>query len=231
MADAPKYNEKMIAAKMKLLERFKTEKTRRAADRERRRLPPGQGWTDGFPVLDLGVHPPFDPKTWELRVHGEVENPVTLSWERFAELPRAEQVSDFHCVTTWSRKDVRWGGVKMSTLVELVRPKAHAHFVIQRSADEYATNTTIFEATAPDALLADSLDGRPLLIEHGGPLRMVIPTLYAWKSAKFLRALEFATRDEPGYWEVRGYHNDADPWREQRRGAPPADDGFSDAAR
>lgn len=231
MPDAPKYNEKMIAAKMKLLERFKKEKTRRAADQERRRLPPGQTWTDGFPVLDLGVHPPFDPRTWSFRVFGEVENPVTLSWEEFRALPHAEQVSDFHCVTTWSKRDVRWGGVKMSALIERVKPKAHAHFVIQHSADQYTTNTTIFEAASPDALLADALDGAPLPVEHGGPMRMMIPTLYAWKSAKFLVGLEFSVRDKPGYWEVRGYHNNADPWREERNGEPPADDGFSDAAR
>lgn len=231
MADAPKYNEKMIAAKMKLLERFKKEKSKRAEHQERRRLPPGQTWTDGFPVLDLGVHPPFDPKTWEFRVHGEVENPVTLSWEQFRALPRAEQVSDFHCVTTWSKKDVRWGGVKMSEIVRLVRPRQSAHFVIQHSGDQYTTNTTVFEATAPDALLADTLDGQPLPLEHGGPVRMVVPTLYAWKSAKFLRALEFTARDKPGYWEMRGYHNDADPWKEERHGEPPADDGFNDAAR
>ncbi|MBI3564332.1 MAG: sulfite oxidase-like oxidoreductase [Elusimicrobia bacterium] len=231
MADAPQYNEKMIAAKMKQLERFKKEKARRVQDQERRRLPPGQTWTPGFPVLDLGVHPDFDPKTWDFRVYGEVENPVTLSWEQFRALPRAEQTSDFHCVTTWSKADVRWGGVKMSALAALVRPKAHAHFAIQHSGDGYTTNTTVFEATSPDALLADTLDGQPLAVEHGGPLRMVIPTLYAWKSGKFLRALEFSVRDKPGYWEVRGYHNDADPWKEERTGAPPADDGFSDAAR
>ncbi len=231
MADAPRYNEKMIAAKMKLLERFKKEKARRAADQERRRLPPGQTWTPGFPVLDLGVHPPFDPKTWSFRVHGEVENPMTFTWEEFEKLPHVVQVSDFHCVTTWSKQDVRWGGVKMSVLADLVKPKAHAHFVLQRSADEYTTNTTLFEATAPDALLADSLDGAPLPVEHGGPMRMMIPTLYAWKSAKFLRALEFTTRDKPGYWEVRGYHNEADPWKEERHGEPPADDGFADAVR
>jgi DMSO/TMAO reductase YedYZ molybdopterin-dependent catalytic subunit len=126
---------------------------------------------------------------------------------------------------------VRWRGVKMSALVELVKPKASAHFVVQRCADGYATNTSIHEATAPDALLADGLDGGDLPLEHGGPVRMMIPTLYAWKSAKFLTELEFTTRDRPGYWEVRGYHHNADPWREERHGEPPADDGFADAAR
>ncbi|HXS99118.1 MAG TPA: sulfite oxidase-like oxidoreductase [Elusimicrobiota bacterium] len=230
MPDAPKYNEKMIAAKMKQLERFKKEKRERSASQERLRLPPGQNWTDGFPVLDLGVHPEFDPKTWELRIFGEVENPVTLSWADFRALPRADQTTDFHCVTTWSKKDVRWRGVKMSEIFKLVRPKATANFVIQGSRDAYATNTSVFEAGQDDAMIADTLDGEPLPIEHGGPVRMVIPTLYAWKSAKFLRSLEFTARDQPGYWERRGYHNNADPWKEERNGEPPADDGFAEAA-
>jgi DMSO/TMAO reductase YedYZ molybdopterin-dependent catalytic subunit len=230
MPDTPKYNEKMIAAKLKLLERFKKEKRERAVSQERLRLPPGQTWTPGFPVLDLGVHPEFDPKTWDLRIFGEVENPVTLSWGGFQALAHSPQTSDFHCVTTWSKQDVHWSGVKMSELIKLVRPKASAHFVIQHSGDGYTTNTSIFEASQEDALLADALDGAPLPVEHGGPVRMVVPTLYAWKSAKFLRALEFSARDKPGYWELRGYHNNADPWKEERNGEPPADDGFAEAA-
>src|ERR1700692_3088461 len=129
MPDAPKYNEKMIAAKMKQLERFKKEKRERSASQEHLRLPPGQNWTEGFPVLDLGVHPEFDPKTWDLRVFGEVENPTTLSWLEFQELAHVDQISDFHCVTTWSKQDARWRGVKMAELLKLVRPKATANFV------------------------------------------------------------------------------------------------------
>ena len=230
MSERPKYNQKMIAAKMKQLERFKKEKAARDVAQERGRLPPGHTWTPGFPVLDLGVHPPFDPNTWSFRVYGEVENPMSFNWAEFQKLPRSRQISDFHCVTTWSKMDVRWGGVRMADLIALVRPKDTAHFVIQHSADEYTTNTSIFEAAHADALLADELNGLPLPLEHGGPMRMMIPTLYAWKSAKFLRALEFAPRDKPGYWEVRGYHNNADPWKEERNGEPPADDGFADAA-
>jgi DMSO/TMAO reductase YedYZ molybdopterin-dependent catalytic subunit len=230
MSDAPKYNEKMIAAKMKQLERFKKEKRERIVSQERLRLPPGQTWTPGFPVLDLGVHPEFDPKTWDLKIFGEVENPVTLSWAEFQALPHADQTTDFHCVTTWSKQDVRWRGVKMSEILKIVRPKANAHFVIQHSRDAYTTNTSIFEASQDDSMIADTLDGEPLPIEHGGPVRMVIPTLYAWKSAKFLRSLEFTVRDQPGYWERRGYHNNADPWKEERNGEPPADDGYAQAA-
>lgn len=230
MADSPIYNEKMIAAKMKLLERFRKSKASRDASRQRSRLPPGQTWTPGFPVLDLGVHPDFDPNTWEMCIFGEVENSEIFSWADFQKLPRAKTTSDFHCVTTWSKQDVRWGGVRMSELIRRVRPTPTANFVIQHSADGYTTNTTIHEATQADALIADELDDRPLPLEHGGPARMVIPTLYAWKSAKFLRALEFSARDKPGYWEMRGYHNDADPWKEERHGQPPADDGFSAAS-
>lgn len=216
MDDAPAYNEKMIAAKAKLLERFRTEKAERARSQERRRLPPGQTWSKGFPVLDLGVHPPFDEKTWTFKVWGEVENPVSLGWKEFLALPRTDSVSDFHCVTTWSKMDARWGGVRMLDLLALVRPKPEAAFVIQHCAEEYTTNTSLLEASSPEAILACELDGAPLPLEHGGPMRMVIPTLYAWKSGKFLRGLELAAADKPGFWETRGYHNRADPWLEER---------------
>lgn len=216
MPEEPRYNQKLIAAKMKQLERFRKDKAARDGSRAAGRLPPGQTWTPGFPVLDLGVHPPFDPAAWTFRVFGEVEKELTFTWEEFGRLPRAEQVSDFHCVTTWSRKDLRWGGVRAADLLALAKPTAAAAFVIQHSADGYATNTSLFEASHDDALLADSLDGAPLPLEHGGPLRMVIPTLYAWKSAKFLVGLEFTAEDRPGYWETRGYHNEADPWKEER---------------
>jgi DMSO/TMAO reductase YedYZ molybdopterin-dependent catalytic subunit len=227
MTEQPKYNEKMIAAKLKQLERFKKEKKRRTEAQERRRLPPGQHEVENFPVLDLGVHPPFDPKTWSFEVFGEVENPRKWTWEEFLKLPKSAQTSDFHCVTTWSRFDLPWAGVKMTDLCALVKPKATANFVIQHSNDGYTTNTSIHEATQPDAMLAYEVEGKPLTLEHGGPMRMLIPTLYAWKSAKFLKALEFSARDKPGYWEVRGYHNNADPWQEERHGEPPADDGFA----
>ena len=216
MPESPKYSEKMIAAKARLLERFRREKGERAAAQARRRLPPGQTWSKGFPVLDLGVHPPFDEAEWRFKVWGEVENPVELNWKEFLALPKTETVSDFHCVTTWSKMDARWGGVAMTDLVALVRPTAAAAFVIQHCAEQYTTNTSLLEASAPDAILACELDGAPLPIEHGGPMRMVIPTLYAWKSGKFLRGLEFSAVDKPGFWETRGYHNRADPWLEER---------------
>lgn len=210
------YNEKMIAAKAKMLERFRKDKAARMESRSKNRLPPGQTWSKGFPVLDLGVHPPFDEKTWGFKVWGEVENPISLDWKQFLALPKTSTVSDFHCVTTWSKMDARWGGVLMSDLLALVKPKPAAAFVIQHCAEEYTTNTSLLEASEPDALLAYELDGAPLPLEHGGPMRMVIPSLYAWKSGKFLRGLEFAAADKPGFWETRGYHNRADPWLEER---------------
>jgi DMSO/TMAO reductase YedYZ molybdopterin-dependent catalytic subunit len=229
--DAPKYNEKMIAAKAKMLERFKADKSRRDEQRGRHRLPPGQHWSgDAFPVLDLGVQPPFVESEWRFKVWGEVENPIELDWKGFQALPMTRAVSDFHCVTTWSKRDVKWGGVLMTDLLKLVKPKPAANFVIQHCAEAYTTNTSLLEASTPDALLACELDGKPLPLEHGGPMRMVIPTLYAWKSGKFLRGLELTARDKPGFWERRGYHNRADPWQEERHGEPPADDGFADAA-
>ena len=195
--DTPPYNEKMIAAKAKLLERFKKDKAERTEAQRRSRLPPGQTWSKGFPVLDLGVHPPFDEKEWSFKVWGEVDNPISLNWKQFQELPRTGTVSDFHCVTTWSKMDARWGGVLMLDLLNLVRPKPSAGFVLQHCAEEYTTNTSLLEASTPDAILAYELDGAPLPLEHGGPMRMVIPTLYAWKSGKFLRGLEFTMRIGP----------------------------------
>ncbi|MEQ1918742.1 MAG: molybdopterin-dependent oxidoreductase [Elusimicrobiota bacterium] len=210
------FNEKMIAAKARMLARFRKDKSERNEAQRRNRLPPGQTWSKGFPVLDLGVHPPFDEKAWSFKVWGEVENPITLNWTQFQELPKTGTVSDFHCVTTWSKMDARWGGVLMLDLLKLVRPTPAANFIIQHCAEEYTTNTSLLEASTPDAVLAYELDGAPLPLEHGGPMRMVIPTLYAWKSGKFLRGLEFAAGDKPGFWETRGYHNRADPWLEER---------------
>ncbi len=202
-------------AKQKLLARLR----QRKSGQERDRLPPGQKLTQKFPVLDLGTHPPFDPATWTFRVEGEVENPMTWTWEEFQKLPKVEQVSDFHCATTWSKFDVHWGGVKLKTIIEMVEPKDTAHFVIAHCADEgFTTNIPIEEALDDDVLLAYELDGKPLPVEHGGPMRLVVPKLYAWKSAKFLRALRFTERDEPGFWETRGYNNHGDPWKEERYG-------------
>ncbi len=209
------YNEKILVAKARLLERFKG-KERRESDPTRDRLPPGQHLTKGFPVLDLGVKPKFHPKRWRFQVEGEVEEGLDLDWDGFAALPRARSESDFHCVTTWSKFDVQWGGVSFLEVAARVRPTEEARFVIVHSADGYTTNVPLADCLDDDVLLADELFGEPLPLEHGGPMRLVVPKLYAWKSAKFVRKLVFVKEDQPGFWEERGYHDRGDPWKEER---------------
>ena len=180
------------------------------------RLPPGQHLTSGFPVLDLGIRPEISLGEWRLEIDGLVENPQTLTWEQFNALPQFENVSDFHCVTTWSRFDCRWKGVAFSTLADLVRPKPEVKHVLFTSYDGYTTNARLSDCLDDDALVATQFDGKPLTREHGAPARIIIPKLYAWKGAKFVKTIEFAAEDKPGFWEVRGYSNTADPWREDR---------------
>ncbi len=209
------YNQKMLAAKAKLLERLRNKETR-AAPAPGQRLPPGQHLTKGFPVLDLGVRPRFHPKRWRFQVEGAVEEPLDLAWDEFAQLPRTELVADFHCVTTWSKFDVEWTGVSFLDLAARVRPTEAAQFVIAHGADGYTTNIPLADLMEEDVFLACELFGQPLPLEHGGPMRLVVPKLYAWKSAKFLQKLVFTPTDEPGFWEERGYHNHGDPWLEER---------------
>jgi DMSO/TMAO reductase YedYZ molybdopterin-dependent catalytic subunit len=180
------------------------------------RLPPGQKLTTGFPVLDLGVQPEIALSDWRLSVSGEVEKPATLSWTEFNSLPQVDDVSDFHCVTTWSKYDCRWGGVAFTTLYEMVQPKAEAKFVYFTSYDGYSTNVPVAACLDDDVLIATRFDGAPLSREHGGPARVIIPKLYAWKGAKFVSGVTFLTEDKLGFWEVRGYSNTADPWKEER---------------
>ncbi len=180
------------------------------------RLPPGQHLTRGFPVLDLGIQPEIPTTEWRLQISGLVENPVTLTWEDFHQLPQFEDVSDFHCVTTWSKYDCHWSGVSFFTLTELVKPKPGATHLYYTSYDGYSTNTTLEAAMDDDALVATRFDGQPIPREHGGPARIIIPKLYAWKGAKFVRTIEFLEKDKLGFWEVRGYSNTADPWTEDR---------------
>jgi DMSO/TMAO reductase YedYZ molybdopterin-dependent catalytic subunit len=180
------------------------------------RLPPGQHLTAGFPVLDLGSRPEIALDEWRLEVGGLVEFPRTFTWEQFNALPQFEDVSDFHCVTTWSKFDCRWGGVAFFTLAEFVKPKPEVKHVLFTSYDGYTTNVRLEDCRDDDVLIATQFDGRPVPREHGGPARVIIPKLYAWKGAKFVKSIEFAAGDRPGYWEVRGYSNTADPWREDR---------------
>lgn len=182
------------------------------------RLPPGQHLTADWPVLDLGIQPNLAESDWSLSVAGAVERPVRWSWADFMAQPQVEMTSDIHCVTTWSRYDNTWQGVSARHLLSLVKPRATARFVMFRSYDGYTTNVPLSRFADDDVLLAHSWQGEKLSREHGGPVRVVIPKLYFWKSAKWLRAITFMDQDSPGYWEMRGYHDEGDPWTEQRYG-------------
>jgi DMSO/TMAO reductase YedYZ molybdopterin-dependent catalytic subunit len=208
--------ERYIAAKQKWAEKqvaggFKP-RTEAATDR----LPPGQKLTTGFPVLDLGVQPEIPLSEWTLTLDGLVEKPVTLDWTQFGALPQVTDVSDFHCVTTWSKYDCRWSGVAFTTLFEMVQPKPEARFVYFTSYDGYSTNVPLEHCLDDDVLVATQFDGASVSREHGGPARVIIPKLYAWKGAKFVKTITFLAEDRLGFWEVRGYHNIGDPWKEER---------------
>ena len=208
--------ERYIAAKQKWAEKQKALGATDRAVASRDRLPPGQKLTDGFPVLDLGVQPKIPPSEWRMKIDGLVENGATLTWDQFNALPQVEDVSDFHCVTTWSKYDCRWSGVAFTTLYELVQPKPEAKFVYFTSYDGYSTNVALEKCLDDDVLVATSFDGLPVAREHGGPARVIIPKLYAWKGAKFVNGITFLAEDKLGFWEVRGYSNTADPWTEDR---------------
>jgi|SRR5271156_1724622 len=180
------------------------------------RVPPGQYLTTKFPVLTYGPVPGFNPRTWDFRIFGEVEEPLLLSYAQFRALPRGKQVADFHCVTTWSRLDNTWEGVMVSDLIKLVKLKSGPRFVLVHCDGGYTTNLPLENFLDHDVMLADRHDGQELSPDHGFPLRLVVPKLYAWKSAKWVRAIEFLAQDQRGFWEVRGYHNRADPWLEER---------------
>jgi len=182
------------------------------------RLPPGQYLTEKWPVLHAGTVPQTDLAKWDFRVFGEVEQPVTLSWDEFGALPARKITTDIHCVTRWSRFDTSFKGVHWSELAKLAKPKSSARYVIAHAEQEYTANVPLRAIEAEDALLAYEADGEPLTPEHGWPLRLVVPSRYFWKSAKWLRGLELVARDRPGFWERLGYHNDADFWKEERYG-------------
>ncbi|HTN44443.1 MAG TPA: sulfite oxidase-like oxidoreductase [Nitrospiria bacterium] len=180
------------------------------------RLPPGQHLAKGFPVLDLGHQPEVPLERWSLDINGLVENPVTWDWRDFMAQPQIRLVSDFHCVTTWSTFDNRWEGVSFKRLLEVVRPKPGAKHVLFASYDGYSTNVPLSVLNDDDVLIAHRWNDQPLTREHGGPARMVIPKRYGWKSAKWIKEMVFLAEDRPGFWEVRGYSNTADPWTEDR---------------
>jgi len=185
-------------------------------------VPPGQTVTEGFPVLHVGDVPNIDPATWRLRVFGQVEHPFELSYAELRALPAAEFRGDIHCVTRWSKKNTYWVGVKFSDLVARAQPHASAKFVVQHADNDYTTNLPLDVMLGDDVLVAYEFDGRPVEPIHGGPVRMVVPKRYFWKSAKWLHGIEFRDTDQKGFWEVRGYNNDGDPWKEERYADLPA---------
>ena len=179
-------------------------------------VPVGQSVAKSWPVLDLGIKPEVKLEDWKLTLDGAVEQPLTLDWAAFQALPQVEDESDFHCVTTWSLLGSRWRGVQFSTLAALAQPSASATHVMTYAYDGYTTNLPLGEALKDDVLLVYAWNGKPLAREHGGPVRMITPQLYAWKGAKWINRIEFLTRDRRGFWEERGYSNSADPWRDDR---------------
>lgn len=188
------------------------------ADPARERLPPGQRLVQDWPVLDLGEQPEVGVAKFRLDIDGAVAHPLSLQLDEFMALPQTAAVSDIHCVTQWSRYDNHWRGVAATTLIAMVAPKDEARFVIFHAWDGYTTNVARERFAAPDALLAHRWNDAPIPRAHGGPVRVVIPRLYFWKSAKWVRRIAFAPTDRPGFWEQRGYHNNGDPWTEERYG-------------
>jgi DMSO/TMAO reductase YedYZ molybdopterin-dependent catalytic subunit len=182
------------------------------------RLPPGQYLTEKWPVLHAGGLPQIDLAAWDFAVWGEVENPIRLSWEEFNRLPRTRVTEDIHCVTRWSRFDASFEGVHWSDIEKLVEPKPSALFVVAHAEQGFTSNVPIASLRDPQALLATHADGEALTLEHGWPLRLIVPGKYFWKSAKWLRGIELSPVDKPGFWERYGYHNDADPFKEERYG-------------
>ena len=179
-------------------------------------LPVGQTITIKWPVLDLGMQPDISTDSWKLTIDGEVEHPFTLSWQDFIALPQTEDTSDFHCVTTWSKLNINWKGVRLLDLAALVQPKEMATHILCYGYDDYTTNVSLEEALKPDVLLAHTAEGKPLPKEHGGPVRMITPQLYAWKGSKWINRIEFLSKNKLGFWEERGYSNTAYPWRNDR---------------
>ena len=190
--------------------------TRIRQEREGAPAPPGQFVTEKFPVLTFGPTPRIDLSAWRFRVFGLVEEEITLDWEEFNGLQQVTLDAEFHCVTQWSKLQNTWEGILFNDLMKLVKPKPEAKFVMAHCYGGYTTNVALDVLEDDDVLFAHSHDGAPLTPEHGGPMRLVVPKRYGWKSAKWVNGIEFMAEDEPGFWEVRGYHMEGDPWKEER---------------
>jgi DMSO/TMAO reductase YedYZ molybdopterin-dependent catalytic subunit len=229
--DADDAQRRIVAARLRLRERFldRMRNTPAMADDAPQgsgepnrhgmpKLPVGQTATapGKWPVLDLGLSPIVPQHRWTLTLDGACRQPQTLDWEAFMRLEQVDDVSDFHCVTGWSRLDVPWRGVRFATVAALAEPEDDAEFVLCHAHDSYTTNLSLAEALKDDVLLVHGADGQPLPREHGGPVRLITPQLYAWKGAKWIKRIEFLRRDQRGFWELRGYSNSAHPWRNDR---------------
>ena len=204
--------QKLISGKISLAQRG----AKPSKSNVNNRIPAGQTEVKNFPVLDMGIKPSVATADWSLRVYGLVEKELTLDWAAFQALPQITDVSDFHCVTRWSRLDMDWQGVRAQDILALAAPLPTAKFVTLHGYDGYTTNISLEALLDDDVLVAHSVLGQPLTREHGGPARMIVPKRYAWKGAKWLKAIELHAEDKLGFWEVRGYHNYADPFLEQR---------------
>ena len=222
--EIPSKLERIVEARMKLKARFeeKMQQTPSVADNKPMGkgnpnrhgmpvLPIGQTITNKWPVLDLGLQPDILLKDWRLQIDGAVEHPTILTWEDFMALPQTSDTSDFHCVTTWSKLNINWKGVRMLDLAALVQPGDNATHIMCYGYDDYTTNISLEEALKPDVLLVHTAEGKPLPKEHGDPVRMITPQLYAWKGSKWINRIEFMTANRLGFWEERGYSNTAYP--------------------
>lgn len=229
MTDEAERERRIVEARRKLIERWeqRVRATPALADARPQgtgpanrhgmpKLPVGQTVTHKWPVLDLGRKPIVPKDRWKLVVDGAVERPLTLDWAAFMALPQVEDTSDFHCVTSWSKMDMKWIGVRLSELLARAQPTDAAVHLMCHGFDGYTTNVALEEALKPDVLLAHTVDGRELAIEHGGPVRMITPQLYAWKGAKWISAIEVLTQEKLGFWEQNGYSSTAHPWRDDR---------------
>ena len=191
------------------------------------RLPPGQALTEKFPILHYGAIPPFDEKSWNFKIWGEVEKPLEFSWKDFSQLPRTSVRMDLHCVTRWSKFDTQWEGIRLQTLIDqgLLKLNSSAGFVVQHAENDFSANLPLEIVLSDNFLLATHYNGQPITPEHGYPLRGLVGAIpgrsdlkdvYLWKGAKWLRGLEVRATDRKGFWEMAGYHNEADIWQEER---------------
>ena len=207
---------KLIAGKIAIAQKSKTQGNMAGKVNANIRVPAGQTEVKNFPILDLGILPDINKTNWKLKVYGLVDRELNLDWDTFQNLPQTTDISDFHCVTRWTRLDMDWQGVKAQDLLMMAAPLDTAKHVTLHGYDGYTTNLPLEALLDDDVIVAHSVLGYPLTTAHGGPVRIIVPKRYAWKGAKWLKAIELHEFDRPGFWEVRGYHNEADPFQEQR---------------